>query len=294
MFDKQSGREFPSAPRNVANEGKFYDFKIKGKPHSLDPAIGRLEDKVGADIYSIIATRTLPSDPETRIRLASFVALQKLRTDSQRQQYMHLFELLEGTLKERQAPNAAPFFTQPTAEELHAETITIIPELSRVTAQHILAKSWMLFGTSHRDPFYISDNPVTMHNTLNQHPLMGGAGLALLGVEIYLPISDTLCMGFLCPSIEAWLRESLKRTEMAAPSQSIDYVRSMVDAFDGNRVHMLDPVNVMHQNSLQVDNAEKQVYSRIQEFSVAKEMIALDPKFKSGQRYTMGPPGKLY
>ncbi len=188
-FDKQTGKEFRTLVRNVASEGGFYDFVVNGKRHSVDPAMGRLESTVSQDICKIVETRSLPADPETRIRLATFVAIQKLRTDAQRQQYWDFGELLRQTLKEREGPGAADFIPTSTKEQSYAEAISMIPYLTRSAVPHILSKSWILYGTSHQSPFYISDNPVAMFNTLNQNPLVGTTGLAVPGIEIYLPIS---------------------------------------------------------------------------------------------------------
>jgi hypothetical protein len=86
VFDKQTGKEFRTAVRNVATEGGFYDFVIGGRLHSLDPAMTRLESAVAADISAMVQDRAIPGDPEARDRLATFLSVQKLRTDAQRQQ----------------------------------------------------------------------------------------------------------------------------------------------------------------------------------------------------------------
>ena len=85
----------------------------------------------------------------------------------------------------------------------------MIRYLTKSALPHILEKSWILYGTTHQHPFYVCDNPVTLYNTVKQNEFMGGEGLAVRGIEIYLPLSDTLCFGLLCPLIEAWLRNSL-------------------------------------------------------------------------------------
>jgi hypothetical protein len=66
----------------------------------------------------------------------------------------------------------------------------------------------------------------------------------------------------------------------------------MVKALDGKAVHMFDPQNVMHQNSLQVINAERQVFSRIQDFSIARQINEADPTARRGPRLTISQPGK--
>src|SRR4051794_3158537 len=173
-------------------EGGFYDFVIDGKKHSLDPAMTRLESVVGQDISNIVKNRVIPTNPETRVRLATFLAIQKLRTDAQRQQYFHFGELLRKTLEDREGPLPESVMPQTTKEQSYAEAISMIPYLTKSAIPHYLNKSWILCSTMHQHPFYISDNPVTLFNTLNQSEIVGTLGLAVKGIEIYLPLSDTL------------------------------------------------------------------------------------------------------
>jgi hypothetical protein len=296
VFDKQAGKEFKTAVRNVAMEGGFYDFVVDGKKHSLDPAMTRLESTVGQDISNIVKNHVIPTDPETRVRLATFVAVQKLRTDAQRQQYFHLGELLRKTLEDREGPLPESVMPQTTKEQSYAEAISMVPNLTKSAIPHYLAKSWILYGTTHQHPFYISDNPVTLFNTLNQSEFMGTLGLAVKGIEIYLPLSDTLCLGLLCPTVEAWLRNSLTRMESAKAGveREIASLRSMISALEGKSVHRFDPLNVDHQNSLQVLNAERQVFSRTKDFSLARSIVDANPDARTGPRLSIaGPSGMM-
>ena len=59
---------------------------------------------------------------------------------------------------------------------------------------YILDKSWLLFKTPIIRPFYISDNPVVMQNK-QYHNSPGSLGIAVPGIEVYLPISKTLVLG---------------------------------------------------------------------------------------------------
>jgi hypothetical protein len=211
VFEKQTGREFRTAVRNVATEGGFYDFVIAGTLRSLDPAMTRLENKVAADISAMVHNRLIPRDPKTRLRLATFISVQKLRTDAQRQQYFHFGELLRKTLEEREGQQAGNLIPKTSREQSYAEAISMIPDLVKSALPHVLGKSWILYGTTHQNPFYMSDNPVTLYNTLSKSEFGQGEGVAVPGVEIYLPLSDTLCLGLLCPSVETYLRNSLSR-----------------------------------------------------------------------------------
>src|SRR4029453_17497765 len=68
---------------------------------------------------------------------------------------------------------------------------------------HILDKTWLLFETDAATPFYISDNPVAMQNLVERRgPGRGNLGLSVRGIEIYLPISSLMTLGFFCRSHE--------------------------------------------------------------------------------------------
>jgi hypothetical protein len=66
-----------------------------------------------------------------------------------------------------------------TTAESYGQAIMMIPDLAHNALPHFLNKSWILYGTTARVPFYISGNPVTLHNTFNQNPIMGTLGLAV-------------------------------------------------------------------------------------------------------------------
>jgi len=294
VFDKHDEKQFKTSVRNVANQQGFYDYVIDGARQSLDPALQRLETAVAEDIRSLVQHRVLPSNIETRTRLAVFVSVQNLRTDAARQQYRHLGESLRQAIEHRGGPGAAAFMPYSTPEESYAQAIKMIPSLSRSAASHILQKSWILYSTTSRHPFYISDNPVTLDNTLNQHELKGTLGLAVPGIEIYLPVSDTLCMGFLCPTIEAKLRDSLARAEalgVPAPGLDLCHLRSFANAFNGHGEHVIDPQNVLHHNSLQVVNAGRYVFSRTQNFRLVSEIVTAQPEMKTGPRFNINWKG---
>ena len=87
-------------------------------------------------------------------------------------------------------------------------------------------------------------------------------GLRAQGIQIYLPISSTLCLGFLCPTINLPLGVRIFGRPLG-----------------------LSPANVEHFNSLQVLNAEQLVYSRCDNFDLARAMLSQIPEAKRGPRW---------
>jgi hypothetical protein len=147
------------------------------------------------------------------------------------------------------------------AIQIRVASITSLPGLAADLMPHFLNKSWILHSTTEEHAFYISDNPVTRFNR-NQHPFLSTRGLRVPGIQLHLPLSPTLCLGFLCPTIKLPLRIRL---------------------FGGTLG--LRPANVEHLNSLQVLNAEQYVYSQRDDFTLVREILQKLPEVKRGPRW---------
>jgi hypothetical protein len=181
-------------------------------------------------------------------------------------------------------PHSVKGFEVLDEEQARMEQIMLLPKLAQDLAPHFVNKSWLLYSTPRQRAFYISDNPVTMHNTVNQDPDRGTLGLAVPGIEIYFPLSGTICLGFLCPSLEQWIREGQARADsLGVPVSFHGFIR----ALKGERALPLASENVTHHNSLQVINAERYVFSSDGDFALVREMLQSNPELKDGPRYRM-------
>jgi hypothetical protein len=289
VFDKREGKSFRTAIRNVGSENWFYDYSLGSAKHSLDPALQKLEDVVAPDILDVVRRRAFPLDDEARVRIAFFVAVQMVRTNAHRQQSVDLFKQLGEEVERRGgwAEGANPFLELST-EDLGAQSIRMIPGLAKSAAPLLLSKSWILYATRPQVPYFIGDHPVTLDNNVVGGDVIGSLGLASPGIEVYLPVSDTLSMGFLCPSNEDMIRNAFRLSERVMPnSLNTDAARRMVRALDGEEPYLFTPDNVARHNSLQVSYAERFVFSRNDDFSLAMEMIAATPEVRTGPRFTV-------
>ena len=115
-------------------------------------------------------------------------------------------------------------------------------------------------------------------------------GLAVLGIEIYLPITSTLSLVFYCRSHEEVIRNGVEicRANVARDQdRTIPHFGELLKwtrAFRNGTPLDLAPENVLNQNSLQVRQAERYVYSSIADFSLVKSMIANQPAHQRGPR----------
>ena len=284
-FDKQCQRTFKTSIRNVAGQSGFYDFEANGESRSLDPLLKDLEGKAAPIVQTILRVRQLGFlSEEQRHTLALFVVSQMLRTDAQRQKYKHLNDMLCEAIKRMGGdPDNVEGFKPLSDEEARRESILMLPKLALDLLPHVLNKTWVLYSAPLSEQYYASDNPVVMHNTTNQNPYRGTLGVAVEGIEIYLPISGSLCLGFLCPTIEAMIPEGeAKARRLATPISFAKWTR----AFDEATPIRLEAENVIHHNSLQVINAERYVFSHNGRFELAQEMLTSNPELRTGPRLT--------
>jgi Protein of unknown function (DUF4238) len=190
--------------------------------------------------------------------------------------------LRNGIVQRGGDPNNVKGFQNLTEEQLRVENIRMLPALARDLAPHFLTKTWMLYGATNKSSFYISDNPIALQNTMNQNPVMGTLGLGVPGIEIYFPLSATLCLGFLCPTIEQLIRGNHARARQMGAPISFDH---WITALDGDQPLRLDADNVTNLNSLQVIYAERYVFSANNDFKLLHEMLDSDERLKGGPRF---------
>lgn len=110
-------------------------------------------------------------------------------------------------------------------EQTRVAAITSLPELARDLLPEFVNKSLILYSTTEDHPFYISDNPVVLFN-LNQAPRRSTLGLRTRGIQVYLPISSTLCLGFLCPSINLPLGARFLGRPLSLSPANVDHFNS--------------------------------------------------------------------
>jgi hypothetical protein len=160
---------------------------------------------------------------------------------------------------------------------------------------HFLSKVWVLFETVSVNPFYISDNPITLHNRTDHRPY-GNLGLAVQGIEVYMPISSTLCLGLLCPSIAQEYRtahENLRRLDQFAPRLADTFMKNAKETrvfcegvVSGTPIPVVED-NVTMLNSLQVIYSSRFVYCECKNFSLVKRMIQDNEKYREGLKPTI-------
>ena len=290
-YDKRAGKSFQTNVQNIAGERNFYQIRIGDEIVSFEDELSKLESEAAVLIGRIISERNIGwlSD-ENRALLATFVVVQMNRGPHTRERFISMDKGLRRVLGERfgLATESHPLMTTEGAKQA---ALTSLTESDRY-AEHILKKTWLLFETSAETPFYISDNPVALQNEdKGRGPMRGNLGLAVHGIQIYLPISSTLTLAFFCRSHEIMIRNGVNRIRTSIVTDSsfpldfgplLDWMR----AFRQGTPLGSKPDNVVNHNSLQVMQAERFVFSSRLDFALVEDMINEEPRFGVGPRLT--------
>jgi hypothetical protein len=292
-FDKLEDRTFVGGIGDVGAESYFYDMETPEGTLTLDPSLTRLEGDVASLIDRVRRDRTIAglSSPD-RTALATFVVVQYHRGPGLRAQTQHMMEMLRDVLRKMTA-GAQQISPQiqglMTIREGEAKQIAM-----RMTANpgpfvpHVLSKEWGLFTTTSDKPFLISDQPVVMGNALPSDPLSGNLGFAVQGIEIYLPITECLCLGFLCAEMTGDLRTHARKAGFRANSNP--FLATLAAGSLSDYPVAMTPDMVRGLNSLQVCASERFLYSGVNDFTFVREFIVAQPSARQGMRSSIVSP----
>lgn len=296
VFDKHTGAAFLSNPNKIAAEKGIYSFQFIGFDMTLEPALSELESRAAHHVARILQDGRLHrDDSQEQVELATFLAVQLVRTPAHRETSRDLWRRMEAWLRRAGMPQEY-FEPDPkigsgeNAEKaMAARIMCTAPE---TMAPMLLDKDWLLLATDPAHPFLIGDHPLTMHNEVDR-ALRGNLGLNVEGIELYFPLSPRLALGMFCRSRQDELIsgiERLDRMAQARPSIADQFKETwssaldIVEAMQSGQPLQSRPENVEFFNSLQISTAERFVFSNRGDFTLAREMIEANPELRKGRR----------
>lgn len=304
-FDKHQDKIFAFSTSKkskvgVAAERAIYDFEFQGVPMTLEPSLSSLETKAAEVTARIIAAQALPPAwREEKATLASFMAVQLVRTNATMATLDDLSGRMEGFFRAQGAPEE---FFQPDPFVVSKENArkahyaAMITNASRDWAPLLLQKVWHLIKTTDDTPFLMGDHPVVRFNDPNGEG-RGKLGLASTGVQLYFPLSPTLALSLMCPTYLEMMIDGIGRIDrmLAGGLRDVGSLRAqrkeisiIVEALLTGAMTEFRPENVEHFNSLQVLEAERYVFSIKNDFSMVREMIQGDDSIRRGTRFVEG------
>jgi hypothetical protein len=285
-FDKTSSKSFTTAIDKVASEHGFYN--VDGSAQ-LDDVIRKFEEATAPIIKDVRERKSLAGiDEFKRIWLSGFTALQYVRTrafsersqDMMRQITHVATQMSGGELSEQVRKQLG--LDEPGTE--HEKALSTILGLVRPAVDELQKKHLILYRSDGSLLFCIGDSPVALHNTLNPGDgIRGTLGLAVPGIEVYLPISKDLVLAYMCLSIAV----SCIGLEEEARSMGFTHAHAgpYLRAIKHGTAVLMEKEHIRFQNSLQLGFAERFVYSSVDNFEDARDILAGNPRHRVGPRY---------
>jgi len=291
VFDKHQEKVFTTNIRNAATEQGFYELNVEGVIYSIEPSLGNIETEASKILRTIVITKALARlSNENKWKLSEFVAVQLARVNRIRQSISEMNRLLEEKLRHLGAdPTQVKGFDHLSDEDIKAVSLDILVHYHNYVP-HIFEKTWVLFETSKSNPFYTSDNPVTLQNMYDFSP-RSNLGLAVKGIEIYLPISSALTLGMFCPSYKdnlhaIYQNNALLRSrgipEIVPPKGTKAQIDELMKGIETGAVVSTVKENVVNLNSLQIAYSSRFIYASTDDFDLVRDMIKEDPRLKKG------------
>lgn len=277
VYDKLEKKKFQTNIKNIASETGFYNIKIENSTFSVEPALGQIEDLNANIIKKIIDCESIGTLTEKeKYYLSFFVVLQLVRGKHYRNLLVDMVKGVNEAAKQKGwNTGEAPLMPEPSEEEVKIHGIRSVLTCDKYVP-YILNKKWLLFKTTKNNPLYISDNPVTLHNYLNRGP-GGSLGLAVKGVEIYFPLSSSLCLTFFCPlNVDPIINGSKRLIEKMGSGTNI-YVKEWMEGIEKGSTITLIPPTLLFQKSSQVIFSSRFVYCEVDDFSLVEEMLKQHP-----------------
>ena len=290
VYDKDKLNSFRTTPHNVAKKHRFYDFpeaedrqkqKIERFFSKIEPIQDSLIEDFLEKVYFHQASDLLFTDVLTtdlKIKLASVISLQFLRTNEHRKFISNVFQSTKHNLKQeadqihKQGMRAileripeeykslvASFLIETKQISINNslkyinwlysdEGLSIVQgeeifrrfkNVADILVNHIWLIGFNSFGKN--QAFYTSDHPVAKLPHLS--------GIASKGVQINFPLNSNVIIILL-------EREYFNKYE----------------AFD-NKIVQLTTYQINHFNSMQVFSSDRQIYCRNKDFDLAEQII---------------------
>jgi len=308
VYDKHEDRSFHTSIGNIAAERKFYDFEVGDNQGDIESMLSELESNTKSSLEKLIEAKSLAAlNPEQNSWLSVFLATQQLRTRHFREV---IKALNDGAAEHIRSMGFDPHETKgfdliETEDDLKQASLAQLALSMGPHSTLMSTKACFLATTTADRPFWISDHPVVMHNDQEFGPY-GNIGLAVPGIQIYLPLTSTLLLALWCTTIADKHYENLERAKREHKNLSVmnvlgrevdrDEIKRQLDEWQAI-VDIEDPLiealskgssikataeNVTFYNHLQVTWSHRYLISRNDDFALAKKMISDKSRYRGG------------
>lgn len=289
-FDKRSDKSFRVSILNAGSENDFNTVELAGSKWNFEDLFGAVDTRSASLVGRILEEASLSGmSVDDRVALADFVAVQLVRTRFSRTTPGAIVKGLREMIRQvGHDPEADP---SPALPDETAVRLSALKAFLRREA-HLGAIARLvpcLYRPAGETRFVISDHPVVRSNAF----AYGDSGLSSPGVMVHLPLSPTMALALLCPTIVA--RYAAAELGGLEPER-----RARIAAYrDGMRTgHAIDvdDATVGYLNSLQVAQSATYVYAHSDDFDFARTLLSDRPELRSVESHIsfgemgMAPP----
>jgi hypothetical protein len=305
VFDKHTLKNFKLPTKRAMCERDYNNVCTNDLVISFENRFSHIENLAAPIVATIVQHKSLDHLCDMDLAaLHMFVALQLARAKPRRLDQTAITNEVRRRWPEIKINPDPDRISDPEFEKLSSlkATFGILDSLTR----HLVPKHMFLMVRDCKDNLYISDNPLVMHNQRTFGPY-GNIGLAVLGIEIYYPLSPNVVLTYFCPSslklfeekqIEAErqvssffatklvsrvglsMADTVLLAEMRAEiKRSKDYYRLLKE----HRVVPMDAQNVLYLNSLQMMSSHRFIAAQKADFSFARNALKEKPSWREGR-----------
>ncbi|UOF01501.1 DUF4238 domain-containing protein [Bdellovibrio reynosensis] len=299
VFDKQSKIVYGSNVSDVAQERYFYAIPNErgesGGKHSNLELINSVEDylseidhrsnrAIASLLRNIESSRvisrsgfpTYSLSENDRINLSVFIVFQDLRTREFREKIAQMEYFFTKTIMKRVIEFKHPDkkkYLEKMDIYIH-EYREILRHLSLITdhgfinklVNFALSKHWVIGYNQTEIPLITSDHPVVMRSH-NDHPWLRSAAWGVPKTEILIPLSPKVSLMLMCKSFFNDSHGSV-----------------LAEQHTENRVVPLNKDNIIYNNHLQITGSYQRLFSNTDEFYLAEDILAEEPKYSNPNR----------
>lgn len=226
VYDKERDQEFTTSIDNIMAERRFNEFEFDEYLASFEGIACGIEESVLPAYRRVLSEEALSGEPEQQAALAFFMAFQFVRTRAHREHWLDMenmlrakIEAIGGRVEDLEG------YEEPTENNIKKRHLLSLRKSLPEFGPIIAMKHFVLFKAPQGRFFYIGDNPVVMHNDEDFGPY-GNIGLAVKGIQIYMPLSARLAIGALCPSVLIKMNDELARARAERQAMVVQAVSS--------------------------------------------------------------------
>ena len=170
---------------------------------SCDPGFTEVEGNIAPALMSLVQNQNVHAlSLKERAQISLFVGMLYVRTPKSKKQFFILCKAISDMVNKIH-PNAGAGFEYNEKKD-KLMWIMQMEDHAQKTADLIYRMNWTLRFAKFGAEIHTSDNPLLLYNFSPPNPVYGNIGVALPGIEIYLPITPYILleMSWKKPSLE--------------------------------------------------------------------------------------------